>query len=139
MAASPPAPAGLYLVIFELNVLSRFLDLENFGQKVGHSGKKYLSQSPSVKVVPLETTEYVKEEGKVENKVISNLMTRYERNTKLVLDLPQREQPPTIYSETEGIIQDSLPLKLPSEKTGYIGPTVFYAPHSQSEVSYLAV
>ena len=66
----------------------------------------------------------LKEEKSISNIVIDDL--QYEHTSDEDLEVPE-------------YVQGVPPFRVSSRKTAGIGPTVFYAPHSQSEVSYLAV
>ena len=67
----------------------------------------------------------LKEDKSISNIVIDDL--QYEHTSEEVLEVP------------EYVLQGVSPVRVSSRKTAGIGPTVFYAPHAQSEVSYLAV
>ena len=117
--------------------------MEYFGPKHGSSGQKYISQTPPVKVLPRKTIKnHVKEEVKlIDHTVLSNTVIIAENNNKKGSDFVPKDGSTTkIYSEMEENIKVWTTSTFQNEQpTSSIGPTVFYSPHSQSEVSFIAV
>ena len=114
------------------------LDLPYYGQRLSYSSNKYFSHTEET---PPDTAEYTQETQAetAKNIVKTNPAPKKKRvtkeHTKISDTTKQLKEETKVLESTKDIPK----LRISPKKKGGIGPTVFYPPQSQSEVSYLAV